>query len=79
MPPLHRSRSHYVLENVAKRAQTVCELSGRSISVLRSVYELHGRARTGWDGKGAPERRACSKFSGGHPVLQLDGVTAYLK
>ena len=46
-PPLHRTRSHYVLENVAKRAQTVCERSGRSIDVLWSVYELHGRARTG--------------------------------
>ena len=33
-----------VLENVAKRAQTVCERSGRSVNVLRSVYELHGRA-----------------------------------
>ena len=74
MPPSHRTRFHYVLENVAKRAQTVCERSGRSYNLLRSVYELHGRAR-----KGAPERRACSKFSGGHPVLQLDGVTAFLK
>ena len=79
MPPSHRTRSHYVLENVAKRAQTLCERIGRNCNVLRSVYEFQGRARTGSDGKGAPERRACSKFSGGHSVLQLDGVTMYLK
>ena len=33
----------------------------------------------GLDGKGALERQACSKFSGGHPILQFDGVTTYLK
>jgi len=31
------------------------------------------------DWKGAPERRPCSKIFGGHPVLQLSGVTTYLK
>ncbi len=47
MPPLHQTSSHYVLENVAERAQTVCERSGRSSNCLRSFYELHGRAQTG--------------------------------
>ena len=47
MLPSHQTSSHYVLENVAERAQTVCERSGRSSNVLRSFYELHGRAQTG--------------------------------
>jgi len=40
-----------------------------------SVYEL--RART--FSRGAPERQTCSKIFGDHTVLQLDGVTLYLK
>ncbi len=75
MPPSHQTSSQYVLENVAERAQTVCERSGRSGNFLQSFYELHGRARTG----------RCSRTSSllkifwRHPVLQLDGVTTYLK
>ena len=47
IPLSHQTSSHYVLENVAERAQTVCERSERSSNLLRSVYELHGRAWTG--------------------------------
>jgi len=66
-------------ENVTERAETVWERSGRSSNFLRSVYELRGRAWTGWDSKDAPERRPSSKMSGGHPVLQLDEASTYLK
>ena len=43
-------------ENVAERAQAVWERSGRGSNFLRSVYELHGRAQSGSDWKGAPGR-----------------------
>ena len=43
----------------------------RNSNVLRNSW-------TGSDGKGALERRACSKFSGGYPDLQLDRVTTYM-
>ena len=76
-PPSHQTCSYYVLKNVAERAQTVWERSERSSNFLRSVYELHGRSRSGSDGKGAPERRPCPKYFSRHPVLQLDGVTTY--
>jgi len=46
---------------------------------VRSVYELHGRARVGSDEKGAPERRLCSKNFGSYPVLQLERAATYLK
>ena len=47
IPPSHRTRSHCIPKIVAKRTQTVFELSGRSSNLLQSVYELLGQARTG--------------------------------
>ena len=78
-PPSHQTRSYCVLKIVAEQAQTAWERSGRCSNFLRSVYELNGRTRSGSDGKGPPERRPRSKISGGHAVLQLDGVTTYLE
>ena len=68
IPLSHQTSSHYVLENVAERAQTVCERSGRSGNVLQSVYELHGRVGR----EGVPEhylRHNLAKVISSTPVL----------
>ena len=49
--PSHQTCSHYVLENFVKQDQTVCERSGRSSNVSRSVYKRHGRAWTRRDSR----------------------------
>ena len=49
-PRSHQTRSHYVLQNVAERGQTVCERNERYDNCLGSFYELSGRFMDAVDG-----------------------------
>jgi len=71
----HQTRSYYMyVLNNEERAQTVWEWSRRSGNFLMSVTNF-----VVWiEREAAPERRHCSRISGSHPVVQLDGVTTYL-
>ena len=60
MPRSHQTRSQYVLQNVAKRGQTVCEQNESCDNCLQSFYELNGRFMDAVDGL---EREGHSKTS----------------
>lgn len=49
------------------------------VDVVETFYSLFTNFMDDSDGKGAWKHQVCSKFVGDHPILQLDGVTAYLE